>query len=35
MTREVTISVIVVNWNGKEYLKESLPALETQTFDYF
>jgi GT2 family glycosyltransferase len=35
MTGEKTISVIVLNWNGKEYLEESLPALEAQTFDDF
>ncbi len=29
------VSVVVVNWNGKEYLEKCLPSLEKQTYPKF
>ncbi|MGA2959294.1 MAG: glycosyltransferase, partial [Thermodesulfobacteriota bacterium] len=29
------VSIIIVNWNGEEYLKDCLRSLGTQTFSDF
>jgi GT2 family glycosyltransferase len=32
---DVRVSVVIINWNGREYLRSCLQALDKQTFDDF
>lgn len=35
MPKQPKVAVIIVNWNGLEHLKLSLPSLQRQTYRYF
>lgn len=34
MNQEITVSVIIVNWNGKQYLDKCLLSLKNQTYPF-
>ena len=33
--KKIVVSIIIVNWNGKKWLKKCLDSLKSQTFKNF